>query len=93
MTLTLCSHICLTRVLFIVRDFYRFLKPLKVCYSFGLEIITNSISRIVPHRRLCQCCNIAKFHYTDTDTDPHGLFLRRNSVGSVRVRSGPCSGI
>jgi len=25
---------------------------------------------------------IAKFHYTDTDTD----FLRRNSVGSVRVR-------
>ena len=36
---------------------------------------------------------IAKFHYTDTDTDPtrtrpdpHGLFLRRNSVGSVRVR-------
>jgi len=75
---------------------------------------------------------IAKFHYTDTDTDPtrtgpdqtksahivgyelnsttrtrtrtrhgpdrtrtdpHGLFLWRNSVGSVRVRSGPCSGI
>jgi len=28
-----------------------------------------------------------------TRTDPHGLFLRRNSVGSVRVRSGPCSGI
>ena len=26
-----------------------------------------------------------------TRTDPHGLFLRRNSVGSVRVRSGPCS--
>ena len=25
---------------------------------------------------------IATFHYTDTDTD----FLRRNSVGSVRVR-------
>ena len=24
-----------------------------------------------------------------TRTDPHGLFLRRNSVGSVRVRSGP----
>ena len=75
---------------------------------------------------------IAKFHYTDTDTDPtrtgpdqtksahivgdelnfttrtrtrtrhgphrtrtdpHGLFLRRNSVGSVWVRSSPCSGI
>ena len=46
---------------------------------------------------------IAKFHYTDTDTDPdptgpdpHGsarTFLRRNSVGSVRIRSGPCSGI
>ena len=27
---------------------------------------------------------IAKFHYTDTDTDTD--FLRRNSVGSVRVR-------
>jgi len=53
------------------------------------------------------CRRRAKFHYTDTDTyptrtrhgpdrtrtDPHGLFLRRNSVGSVRVRSGPCSGI
>jgi len=69
------------------------------------------------------CFVIAKFHYTDTDTDPtrtksahvvgyelnsttrarHGpdtdrtrparTFLRRNSVGSVRVRSGPCSGI
>jgi len=42
---------------------------------------------------------IAKFHYTDqtrTRPDPHGparTFLRRNSVGSVRVRSGPCSGI
>jgi len=46
---------------------------------------------------------VAKFHYTDTDTDPtrtrpdpHAparTFLRRNSVGSVRVRSGPCSGI
>ena len=41
----------------------------------------------------------AKFHYTDptrTRPDPHGparTFLRRNSVGSVRVRSGPCSGI
>ena len=38
----------------------------------------------------------AKFHYTDptrTRPDPHGLFLRRNSVGSLRVRSGPCSGI
>jgi len=28
-----------------------------------------------------------------TRKDPHGLSLRRNSVGSVRVRSGPCSGI
>jgi len=42
---------------------------------------------------------IAKFHYTDptrTRPDPHGparTFLWRNSVGSVRVRSGPCSGI
>jgi len=43
-----------------------------------------------------RCRVRAKFHYTDatrTRTDPHGLFLRRNSVGSVRVRSGPCSGI
>jgi len=52
------------------------------------------------------CRRRAKFHYTDTDTDTdptrtrpdsHGLFLRRNSVGSVRVadkvRAGPCSGI
>ena len=42
------------------------------------------------------CFVIAKFHYTGptrTGPDPHGLFLRRNSVGSVRVRSGPCSGI
>jgi len=31
---------------------------------------------------------IAKFHYTDTDTGPTRTrtFLRRNSVGSVRVR-------
>ena len=45
------------------------------------------------------CRRRAKFHYTDptrTRPDPHGparTFLRRNSVGSVRVRSGPCSGI
>ena len=31
---------------------------------------------------VCVCVFIAKFHYMDTDTD----FLRRNSVGSVRVR-------
>ena len=45
------------------------------------------------------CRRRAKFHCTDptrTRPDPHGparTFLRRNSVGSVRVRSGPCSGI
>jgi len=50
---------------------------------------------------------IAKFHYTDptgpartlsaTRTAPHGLFLRRNSVGSVRVadkvRAGPVGSV
>jgi len=43
-----------------------------------------------------RCMIKAKFHYTDptrTRTDPHGLFLRLNSVGSVRVWTGPCSGI
>ena len=44
------------------------------------------------------CRRRAKFHYTDTDTTGPArtrtdFFLRRNSVGSVRVRSGPCSGI
>ena len=56
------------------------------------------------------CLIIAKFHYTDPtgpDRTRTDFFLRRNSVGSVRVsdkvragpfgsarvRSGPCSGI
>jgi len=43
---------------------------------------------------------IAKFHYTDTDTnptrtrpDPHepnGVSPQKSPFGSVRVRSGPC---
>ena len=32
----------------------------------------------------------AKFHYTDAGPTRTWTFLLRNSVGSVRVRSGPC---
>jgi len=32
------------------------------------------------------CSSIAKFHYTDTGPTRTRTFLRRNSVGSVRVR-------
>ena len=39
-----------------------------------------------------RCRVRAKFHYTDP-TGPARTFLRRNSVGSVLVRSGSCSGI
>jgi len=46
-----------------------------------------------------RCALIAKFHYTDTDTDPTGPARTRTDFfaaklrWSVRVRSGPCSGI
>ena len=53
---------------------------------------TSPKIRSAPTPRKC-CSVIAKFHNTDTDTGPTGTrtrtFLRRNSVGSVRVRSGP----
>ena len=45
-------------------------------------------------RKCAYCCIIAKFHYTDTDTDPNGpartqrSFAAKKSV-SVSV-SGPC---
>ena len=45
----------------------------KSAYIVGEELDSTTRTRHGPDR---------------TRTDPHGLFLRRNSVGSVRVRVG-----
>jgi len=56
-----------------------------------------TIDAVVVERAGARSSLTAKFHYTDTGPTRTRTFLRRNSVGSVRVRfaakksvSGPC---
>ena len=61
--------------------------------------IINSFSLLITVSQFSGCWSfpgyetrvlIAKFHYTGPTWTRTRTFLRRNSVGSVRVRSGPC---
>ena len=81
----------------------------KSAHIVGYELNSTTRTRHGPDtdKVRARCRVRAKFDYTDpirtrhgpdrTRTDPHGLFLRRNSVGSVRVadkvRAGPVGSV
>ena len=61
------------------------------CSAYKIREIngTRTIRVFLPARR-CASAVIAKFHYTGPTRTRTRTFLLRNSVWSVRVRSGPC---